>query len=97
MEEKKTKRKNIILAILSITLTIIILIGSSYAYLRQERISGDQNITIANFGLVITKDMEPITLNNEIPKKDEEGLKNSPSTFTTNYGKLDIICFMSNF
>ena len=75
------KNKKVLMIIASITLVLIIILGSSYAYLRVEKKSGDQNISIANFGLVIKEDMKPITLDNEVPKSDEEGLKNSPKTF----------------
>ncbi len=75
------RNKKVLMIGLAIVLSLAILLGSSYAYLRVEKKSGNQNISIANFGLVIKEDMKAITLNNEVPKSDEEGLKNTPNTF----------------
>ena len=74
-------RNKKVLMIIAIALSLIIILGSSYAYLRVEKKSGDQNISIANFGLVIKEDMKEITLDKQVPKSDEEGLKNTPNTF----------------
>ena len=75
------KNKKVLMIIVSIVLVLIIILGSSYAYLRVKRTGSNQNISIANFGLVIKEDMKAITLDNEVPKSDEEGLKNTPNTF----------------
>ena len=75
------RNKKVLMIGLAIVLSLAILLGSSYAYLRVEKKSGDQNISIANFGLVIKEDMKEITLDKQVPKTDEDGLKNTPNTF----------------
>lgn len=65
-------------------MTLIVLlgiIGSSYAYLKAERGSGDNTISLSNFGVILLQDMTSIEMDNYYPVEDSVGLKNQSTTF----------------
>ncbi len=79
-------------------MVIIGVLGVSYAFLQTERRGNTQNLGVANFGLVISKDIEAIALKDAYPMTDEEGLKNQSTFFQiknegsiTAYYKLSLI------
>ena len=74
------KKKIFVLTILLIV--VITIIGTSYAYLKAERVSeNDPSISIANFGVILLTDMNSININKTYPMADSEGLLNQSTTF----------------
>ena len=74
------KKKIFVLMILLIV--VIAIIGTSYAYLKAERVSeNDPSISIANFGVILLTDMNSINIDKTYPMSDSEGLLNQSTTF----------------
>ena len=74
------KKKIFVLTILLIV--VITIIGTSYAYLKAERVSeNDPSISIANFGVILLTDMNSINIDKTYPMSDSEGLLNQSTTF----------------
>ena len=74
------KKKIFVLTILLIV--VIAIIGTSYAYLKAERVSeNDPSISIANFGVILLTDMNSINIDKTYPMSDSEGLLNQSTTF----------------
>ena len=74
------KKKIIVLMIFLVAL--IAIIGTSYAYLKAERVSeNDPSISIANFGVILLTDMNSINIDKTYPMSDSEGLLNQSTTF----------------
>ena len=75
-------KKRIIIGIL--TLIVIIGITSfSYGYLIERKESGNQDLVLANFGLIIEEDMVNVTINENdaYPMSDEEGKEQEGTSF----------------
>ncbi len=72
-------KKSIIISL--IVLTIVLIIGSSYAYLKAERESEEQSLSMKNFGVILLKDMVSVTLDKTVPMSDEDGIYNESTTF----------------
>ena len=85
-----TRKKYIIISIVIILISIIVLIGSSYAILTMT-IEGDKKISVtAGILKVDFTDGNYINLDNAAPVTDKQGLKTSPYTFTvTNTGNIN--------
>ena len=74
------KKKIFVFMILLIV--VIAIIGTSYAYLKAERVSeNDPSISIANFGVILLTDMNSINIDKTYPMSDSEGLLNQSTTF----------------
>ena len=74
------KKKIFVFMILLIV--VITIIGTSYAYLKAERVSeNDPSISIANFGVILLTDMNSINIDKTYPMSDSEGLLNQSTTF----------------
>ena len=74
------KKKIIVLMIFLVAL--IAIIGTSYAYLKAERVSeNDPSISIANFGVILLTDIDSINIDKTYPMSDSEGLLNQSTTF----------------
>ena len=86
----KTKKKYIVLAIVTIVISIVALIGASYALLTIT-LEGDKKITLtAGILKVDFSDGNYINLDNIAPMSDSGGLKTTPYTFTiTNTGNIN--------
>ena len=84
------KKKYIIISVVIILISIIALIGSSYALLTIT-LEGDKDITLtAGILNVDFSEGDSINLDNASPLTDSEGLKTTPYTFTiTNTGNRD--------
>ena len=75
------KKRNLVL-IVTFALLITV-IGTSYGYLKAEKGgSGYNTIEIANFGITLTDMPENVTMDNQVPVSDTDGLKNTPITFS---------------
>ena len=62
---------------------VIIGVSSSYAYLKAEKGSNNNNsLTVDTLDVILLTDINNISLNNEIPKEDSEGLSNPSTTFS---------------
>ena len=87
---KKTRKKYIVLVIVTIVISVIALIGASYALLTMT-IQGDKKITLtAGILKVDFEDGNYINLDNVAPMTDSKGLKTTPYTFTiTNTGNIN--------
>ena len=88
MEEKK-KMGNTKLLIVAFVLTVAIIFGSTYAWVRLTKNSNTVNkITAGNLELVLDDTTsDGITLVNEVPKSYKQGMKTEEYTFTlTNTG-----------
>ena len=85
-----TRKKYIIISVVIILISIIALIGSSYAILTMT-IEGDKKISVtAGILKVDFTDGNYINLDNAAPVTDKQGLKTSPYTFTiTNTGNIN--------
>ena len=85
-----TRKKYIIISVVIILISIIVLIGSSYAILTMT-IEGDKKISVtAGILKVDFTDGNYINLDNAAPVTDKQGLKTSPYTFTvTNTGNIN--------
>ena len=86
----KTKKKYIVLVIVTIVISVIALIGASYALLTMT-IEGDKKITLtAGILKVDFEDGNYINLENTAPMTDAQGQKLTPYTFTiTNTGNIN--------
>ena len=86
----KTRKKYIILVIVTIVISIVALIGASYALLTIT-LEGDKKITLtAGILRVDFTDGNYINLDNIAPMSDSGGLKTTPYTFTiTNTGNIN--------
>ena len=74
------KKKIFVLMILLIV--VITIIGTSYAYLKAEKVSeNDPSISIANFGVILLTDIDSINIDKKYPMADSEGLLNQSTTF----------------
>ena len=84
------RRKYIIISVIVIAVSIISLIGASYALLTMT-IEGDKEISLtAGILKVDFTEGDNINLDNQAPISDSEGLKTTPYTFTiTNTGNID--------
>ena len=84
------KRKYIILSVIVILISIIALIGTSYAILTMT-IEGDKSISLtAGILKVEFSEGDNINLENASPISDNQGLKQTPYTFTiTNKGNMN--------
>ena len=85
-----TKRKYIIISIIVISISLIALIGTSYALLTMT-IEGDKKISLtAGILKVDFTEGDNINLDNTAPLTDKQGLKTTPYTFTiTNTGNIN--------
>ena len=86
----KTKKKYIVLAIVTVVISIVALLGASYALLTMT-IEGDKKITLtAGILKVDFEDGNYINLENAAPMTDAQGQKTTPYTFTiTNTGNIN--------
>ncbi len=84
------RKKYIIISIIVISISIIALIGTSYALLTMS-IEGEKEISLtAGILKVDFSEGNNINLDNAAPISDSEGLKTTPYTFTiTNTGNID--------
>ena len=74
------KKKIIIIA--SFLLVIIAFVGSSYAYLKAEKGSVNNNqLTLGDLDVILLTDISNITIDKAVPVEDSEGLTNSKVTF----------------
>ena len=87
---EKTRKKYIVLVIVTIIISVIALIGASYALLTIT-LEGDKEITLtAGILKVDFTEGNRINLENEAPISDSKGLKRTPYTFTiTNTGNIN--------
>ena len=85
-----TKKKYIIISVIVILISVLALIGASYALLTMS-IEGDKEITLrAGILKVDFSEGDNINLDNASPMSDNQGLKTTPYTFTiTNTGNID--------
>ena len=85
-----TRRKYIIISVIVISISLIALIGTSYALLTMS-IEGDKTISLtAGILKVDFTDGNYINLDNIAPMTDNQGLKTTPYTFTiTNTGNIN--------
>ena len=83
-EVVKVKKRKVFILIISLVVTIIVVLGVSYALLEKNILSdngriiykvGDLEVKLDEFG---SKD---ISLVNVIPTEDSDGLKNEPYSF----------------
>lgn len=86
----KTRKKYIVLVIVTIVISVIALIGASYALLTMT-LEGDKTITLtAGILKVDFTDGNYINLDNVAPMTDTQGQKTTPYTFTiTNTGNIN--------
>ena len=86
----KTRKKYIVLVIVTIVISVIALIGASYALLTMT-IEGDKKITLtAGILKVDFEEGDNINLENTAPMTDTQGQKTTPYTFTiTNTGNIN--------
>ncbi len=84
------KKKYIIISVVIILISVIALIGSSYALLTIT-LEGDKDLTLtAGILNVDFTEGDNINLDNTAPLTDNQGLKTTPYTFTiTNTGNID--------
>ena len=86
----KTKKKYVILVVVTIVISIVALFGASYALLTMT-LEGDKKITLtAGILKVDFTDGNYINLDNAAPVSDVKGQKMTPYTFTiTNTGNIN--------
>ena len=90
------KDKKIIVLIVLILISIIALIGSSYALLTKSFKSEKLSMQVGTLKVDFTEG-NAITMNNAIPMTDENGMNTTPYTFTiTNSGDVDAYYTVSN-
>ena len=84
------KRKYIMISVIVISISLIALIGTSYALLTMT-IEGDKKISLtAGILKVDFNEGDNINLDNVAPMSDKQGLKTTPYTFTiTNTGNIN--------
>ena len=85
-----SKRKYIVISVIVILISLIALIGTSYAILTMT-IEGDKSISLTTGILKVDfTEKDSINLNNAPPISDSKGLKQTPYTFTiTNTGNIN--------
>ena len=88
LNEKKKKdnsTRSLILICVGIIISFIAILATSFALL-QTRIEGKKKnyIKATTFNIIFDDGSEYISLNNEGPTSDEEGILNTPYTFTIN-------------
>ena len=85
-----TKKKYIVISVVIILISIIALVGASYALLTMT-IEGDKEITLtAGILKVDFSEGDNISIENSAPMSDKEGLQTTPYTFTvTNTGNIN--------
>ena len=86
----KTKKKYVILVVVTIVISVVALFGASYALLTMT-LEGDKKITLtAGILKVDFTDSNYINLENQAPVSDAKGQKLTPYTFTiTNTGNIN--------
>ena len=90
------KDKKIIALIILVLISIIALIGSSYALLTKSFKSEKLSMQVGTLKIDFT-DGNIITMNNALPMTDEDGMNTTPYTFTiTNSGNIDAYYTVSN-
>ena len=90
------KDKKIIALIILVLISIIALIGSSYALLTKSFKSEKLSMQVGTLKINFT-DGNIITMNNAVPMTDEDGMNTTPYTFTiTNSGNIDAYYTVSN-
>ena len=90
------KNKKIIILIILILISILTLIGSSYALLTKSFKSEKLSMQVGTLKVDFTEG-NAITMNNAIPMTDENGMNTTPYTFTiTNSGTIDSYYTISN-
>ena len=79
----KNNNKNIILSIIVSLLLVVLGIGVSYSFWLLEFRQADDNLVETGcFDISFTEDTSALSMINEYPKIDEDGLKGVPYTFT---------------
>ena len=90
------KNKKIIILIILILISILTLIGSSYALLTKKFTSKKLSVEIGTLKVDFTEG-NAITMDNVVPMTDENGMNTTPYTFTiTNSGTIDSYYTISN-
>ena len=90
------KNKRIVILIILILISIITLIGSSYALLTKSFKGDKLSMQVGTLKVDFTEG-NAINMNNTIPMSDTDGLATTPYTFTiTNSGTLDAYYTVSN-
>ena len=85
-----SKKKYIIISVIVILISVLALVGASYALLTMT-LEGDKEITLtAGILKVDFSEGDNISIENSAPMSDKEGLKTTPYTFTvTNTGNIN--------
>ena len=90
------KNKKIIILIILILISILTLIGSSYALLTKKFTSKKLSVEVGTLKVDFTEG-NAITMDNVVPMTDENGMNTTPYTFTiTNSGTIDSYYTISN-
>ena len=90
------KNKKIIILIILILISILTLIGSSYALLTKTFTSKKLSVEVGTLKVDFTEG-NAINLDNTKPMSDSDGLNTTPYTFTiTNNGTIDSYYTISN-
>ena len=90
------KDKKIIALIILVLISIVALIGSSYALLTKSFNSEKLSMQVGTLKIDF-RDGNIITMNNTLPMTDEDGMNTTPYTFTiTNSGNIDAYYTVSN-
>ena len=90
------KNKKIIILIILILISILTLIGSSYALLTKTFTSKKLSVEVGTLKVDFTEG-NAITMDNAMPMTDENGMNTTPYTFTiTNSGTIDSYYTISN-
>ncbi len=90
------KNKKIIILIILILISILTLIGSSYALLTKTFTSKKLSVEVGTLKVDFTES-NAITMDNAMPMTDENGMNTTPYTFTiTNSGTIDSYYTISN-
>ena len=90
------KNKKIIILIILILISILTLIGSSYALLSKTFTSKKLSVEVGTLKVDFTEG-NAITMDNAMPMTDENGMNTTPYTFTiTNSGTIDSYYTISN-
>ena len=89
-------KKRIIILIILILISILTLIGSSYALLTKKFTSKKLSVEVGTLKVDFTEG-NAITMDNVVPMTDENGMNTTPYTFTiTNSGTIDSYYTISN-
>ena len=89
-------KKRIIILIILILISILTLIGSSYALLTKKFTSKKLSVEVGTLKVDFTEG-NAITMDNVVPMTDENGMNTTPYTFTiTNSGDVDAYYTVSN-